>query len=241
MSISWCSCQARVLLPLIIWDKWEVHENSFLKTGLFFLKKMRMWQLVIATRFFLFQGSLFRWNMLVFLLFVPYVEPNGHLCINGNVSIGWWFPILYLVAIHLRLEPAFAGFQVCWYRLRKTLQQTPGTPKYKYERVSFTSRELMVWGLFQGSVGVFLDIDYFTWLLHEQKRKQRSAFTNHIHPWYPKANQILVDVWWNNLFVKIWNHPIETTWNNHIYEWLFRVPGPSVMSKWAARITIFPY
>ena len=33
------SYQARVLLPLIIWDKCEVHESSFLKTGLFFLRR----------------------------------------------------------------------------------------------------------------------------------------------------------------------------------------------------------
>ena len=31
------------------------------------------------------------------------------------------------------------------------------SPKYKYERISFINRQLRVWGMFQGSVGVFLD------------------------------------------------------------------------------------
>ena len=36
-------------------------------------------------------------------------------------------------------------------------------------------------------------------------------------------------VWWNNIsYVKIWNHPIETTF----YKWLFRVPGSTTENFW---------
>ena len=39
----------------------------------------------------------------------------------------------------------------------RPLEHTPGTPKYKYGSISFINRCLRVWGMFQGSVGFFLD------------------------------------------------------------------------------------
>ena len=42
-----------------------------------------------------------------------------------------------------------------------------GTPKYKYERISFINRWLSVWGMFQGYVGVFLDRMYFMLGIHQ--------------------------------------------------------------------------
>ena len=53
----------------------------------------------------------------------------------------------------------------CWWKHflpensnRSRKEHTPGgSPKYTYERISFINRQLRVWGIFQGSVGVFLE------------------------------------------------------------------------------------
>ena len=43
------------------------------------------------------------------------------------------------------------------------------------------------------------------------------------------------DVWWKQtiFYIKIWNHPIETT----IYKWLFGVPGSGRIINWRSLIT----